>query len=219
MDIREFNYTVHELWRHWKDVPLRWNSVQNDLMDNELDLFRIRTLPEFEQATAKMNEKLKTYWLRRWFIWRHSACDEFLFSTIPGVTLNPDYKSKQYDAMFSNGMIFDLKSTRIFNDWKCYAPELIQNTRPLIERFYKEQSSDRRYGMQNRLFIVHHSFVGNNREFLVRCGWSAKMNAFKKFSENINDVQFCKLSNGVKAGVIYVLEKEEKKIETIVCGL
>ena len=86
MDIQEFNYTAHELWAHWKDVPLRWNSVQNDLMDNELDLFRIRTLPEFEQATAKMNEKLKTYWLRRWFIWRHSVCDEFLFSMIPGVT-------------------------------------------------------------------------------------------------------------------------------------
>lgn len=60
----------------------------------------------------------------------------------------------------------------------------------MIRFYYEEQSRGRRFDIQNRLFIVHHSFVDPNREFYLTCAWESERNIYIIFSKNVGEIEF-----------------------------
>lgn len=88
----------------------------------------------------------------------------------------------------------------------------------MIESFYRRQSNGVRKCYQDRLFIVHHSFVRPEHELNLRCAWDSKKEIYRVFSENINKIKFRECC-GCNAGVIFILEREPGIISFSIDGL
>lgn len=95
---------------------------------------------------------------------------------------------------------------------------VLRDPRGMIDFFYDEQSKGRRFDIQNRLFIVHHSFVNQSREFYLRCAWQSKRNIYREFCQNASNITFYN-THGVISGVIFILERELNKVEYKIFGL
>ena len=219
MTREEFVQTSAFLEANWTQVPEKWYSRQNDAMDSRSNLFMLPTKELLEQAVGDMPFTEQEYWRHRWYNWQFAMCDEYLFSQVYGVVMNPDERAKEYDAQFGHTIAFDVKSTRVFRDWHCYINEVLAHPDALVNRYYKQQSREQRYGVQNRLFVVHHSFIDPRREYKVRCQWREKSRTFRTFAENVSRIRFFDTDYGVKAGVIFILEHTDSTIETRICGL
>lgn len=72
--------------------------------------------------------------------------------------------------------------------------------------------------MQNRLFIVHHSLVDQRREFYLRCAWGSKASVYKRFVENVENIEFYEYK-GCTAGVIFILEETKNDVKCLIDGL
>ncbi|MBQ7177059.1 MAG: hypothetical protein IJS08_06560, partial [Victivallales bacterium] len=113
---------------------------------------------------------------------------------------------------------FDIKGTVVPRDMRDGVEELLVNPLPMVDFFYDKQSTGRRYDIQNRLFIVHHSFVDVERELLLRCAWQSKERIYKQFCDNIDHIKFLS-THHVIAGVIYILERQKGSIDFKISGL
>lgn len=200
------------------DIPLHWGEVQNDQADGKLNMFAIETFAELKAAISKMTENDKDYWKRRWYIWRCSQCDEYLFYCNDNVEPNPNKKDKSWDVKIDDKYVFDIKGTVIPKNMRNNAESVISNPMKMVEFFYEKQSTGVRYDIQNRLFIVHHSFVDEDREFYLRCAWESKQKIYREFIERIDDLSFIN-THSVKAGVIFILERTKGMVEYKICGL
>lgn len=219
MNEREFAIVSAEVRKLAEQAPpLRWGEVQNDRMDAKLDMFGITMYCDLEKGIAQMTEDEQNYWRRRWFIWQCSRCDEFLFYRNPGVERNPNRKDKLWDIRINGQAEFDIKGTVIPNEMREQAKRLINDPKDIIEFYYKKQSKGVRYDMQNRLFIVHHSFFGDEREVYLRTAWQSKRGIYEEYVANINRIKFYAYK-GVQASVIFILEREKGKVDYRICGL
>lgn len=66
-------------------VPLRWGAVQNNEYDGLVDMFRLDTFAELEVAIKSLDENVKQYFRRRWYMWKCAQCDEHIFCENDGV--------------------------------------------------------------------------------------------------------------------------------------
>lgn len=96
--------------------------------------------------------------------------------------------------------------------------EVLNDPLSMVNFFYDKQSTGRRYDIQNRLFIVHHSFVNPEREFYLRCAWQSKDKIYKQFCDSIENIKFIS-THKVIAGVIFFLELEKGVIDYKISGL
>jgi hypothetical protein len=55
----------------------------------------------------------------------------------------------------------------------------------MINFFYEEQSRGVRNDIQNRLFIIHHSYRAQERELYLRCHWEFKLDLYRVYSLRI----------------------------------
>ncbi len=219
MDAREFGILSEEVRKLAKQAPrLGWGKVQNDKTDSKLDLFGIRSYTDLEKSIAQMADDDKNYWRRRWFVWQCSRCDEYLFYRIRGVERNPNRKDKSWDIRINGTIEFDIKGTRIPTKMRKDAERLINDPKDLIHFYYEKQSTGVRYDIQNRLFIVHHSFVGAEREVYLRTAWKSKPKIYEEYVANINRIRLYEY-NGVQTSVIFIFEREKGKVDYHICGL
>lgn len=190
------------------EVPLKWGRIQNDSDDSILDIYHIQTLEDLNYQISNLNLEHQKYFRRRWFLWKCSKCDEHIFNLNNNVSLNPNSCDKNYDIEFNNdiNLRFDIKSTVVPRKFREDISSLIDNPQQLIDFYYKEQSKGVRYNLQKRLFIVHHSFVNQNREMNLRCAWLYKIKIYKIYSSLINKNTEFKSFNGVKCDFIFLFE-------------
>lgn len=201
-----------------KKIPLHWGRIQNNSYDDKIDMFKIDTYEELESAIASLDESRKNYLRRRWYLWKCSQCDEYLFYCNNNAEQNPNRFDKAYDVMFDHSIGFDIKGTVIPQCFRGDIEKVLNNQQEMVDFFYDEQSKGRRYDIQNRLFIVHHSFIEPIREFYLRCAWGSKRIIYKKFCDNISHIKFIN-THKVLAGVIFILERERNVVETKIVGL
>jgi len=217
MNQSEFEKLSSDLRTLVKKIPLNWGAVQNDRFDSNVDIFKIQTYEQLEDAVAPLNETVQNYLRRRWFIWRCSECDEYLFYKNPNVVQNPDRYDKSYDVEFNDDAHyrFDVKGTVIPKGFRDNIDSILANPQPMIDFFYEKQSKGVRFGMQNRLFVVHHSFVNSQRELYLRCAWKSKEAIYAEYSDKVATKNFFSYK-GYKSDVIFILEREKNKVEHII---
>jgi len=88
----------------------------------------------------------------------------------------------------------------------------MQNPEEMINFFYEKQSKGVRNNIQNRLFIVHHSYISQDREMYLRCHWAYKTIIYKLYAEKINiKSNFIQYKNA-KADVMFIFENLDGKI-------
>lgn len=195
-----------------KTIPLKWGAVQNDITDNRIDLFKIHSYNDLEIQIGILDDCAKAYFRRRWFLWKNAQCDEHLFCRNTNVIANNNCKDCEYDIEFNNSvdLRFDVKGTVIPKCFQSNPEKHFADPTQIINFFYTQQSKGVRNHLQNRLFIVHHSFRENEREMYLRCHWDFKKIVYQDYAAKIClDSKFIKFEN-VKADVIFILENLDK---------
>lgn len=214
----EFDILSNDLRALAVKIPLHWGAVQNNRVDDNINMFAINSYAELERQISHLSDDKKNYLRRRWYLWKCAECDEYLFYKNDNVEKNPNRYDKAWDVRINGSFEFDIKGTVVPRDMRSDIEHLIANPKKMIEFYYDKQSTGRRYDIQNRLFIVHHSFVATEREFYLRCAWQSKESIYKHFCEIITQIDFTE-SHGVKAGVIFILERQKGKVEFVISGL
>ncbi|MDE5610739.1 MAG: hypothetical protein K2I90_01825, partial [Odoribacter sp.] len=178
----------------------------------------IESFEQLEATIRNFSPDLQNYLRRRWFLWKCAQCDEYLFNLNPNVKPNPNPRDKTYDIRFDDEVGFDVKGTVIPLPFRKDIEGCIRNPQSIIDFYYDKQSTGIRHCFQNRLFIVHHSFIQQEREVFLRCAWDSKENIYRIFSENFSKIRF-RACHGCKAGVIFILERECDKVSFTIDGL
>ena len=218
MTAKEFEKLSLDLRKLAKTIPLNWGQVQNNRSDDKINMFSIDSYENLEEQIGHLSEPEKNYLRRRWYLWRCSQCDEYLFYINDNVEQNPDRYDKAWDVRFNSSIAFDVKGTVVPRDMRAQVEDLIANPQEMVRFYYDEQSRGRRFDIQNRLFIVHHSYVDPRREFYLRCAWESKRMIYRIFSGNIDKIKFFEYSN-VLSAVIFILEREAGVVSYKICGL
>jgi hypothetical protein len=149
-------------------------------------------------------------------MWQCAQCDEYLFCENDNVISNPNHKDQSWDVEINEQVKFDIKGTVIPYEMREKTEDLIRDPTAMIKFYYDRQSKGVRYCIQNRLFVVHHSFVEQKREFYLRCAWGVKRNAYNDFCKSLGEVKLYEYQNCI-AGVIFVIEREKGKGEYVIC--
>ncbi len=191
-----------------KEIPLKWGKIQNNIYDSKINMFSINSKEKLEECLSSFPIEIKNYYKRRWFLWQCSKVDEYLFCSLASVQKNPNPKDQQWDIKIKNtNHTFDIKGTKVpksfMNNFS------FEKEKDIIDFYYKEQSGGIRYNIQNRLFIVHHSFASPEREMFLRCHWDLKENAYCDFVDRITNGQIKLVEyKNVYAKIIYIIESE-----------
>lgn len=196
-------------------LNVNWGAVQNNQFDSQLNIFSIATYQQLENELQQFDDLVKNYYRKRWFIYNCSRCDEYLFYCNKNVTANALAKDKNYDIEFNNdkNLRFDIKGTVIPKQFKHNAAEAINNVAQLVHFFYEQQSQQMRYGLQNRLFIVHHSFKQPQREMILRCHFDFKQQAFEQYAWHITTAPNLLQYHNAIADIIFILENKDGSFE------
>ena len=197
-----------------RTIPLQWGNIQNDSTDKLINMFQIHSIEVLEKQIANLSVNSKNYFRRRWFLWKCAQCDEYLFCLNTNVSHNPNTKDQDYDIEFNNNtqLRFDIKGTVIPKDFRNEINTAIVDPTNMIRFFYENQSKGIRNNIQNRLFIIHHSYRNQEREMYLRCHWGLKINIYKQYAEKVNlNSNFISFQNA-KADVIFILENLDKTI-------
>ncbi|RZK57639.1 MAG: hypothetical protein EOO91_09815 [Pedobacter sp.] len=198
-----------------KQIPLNWGAVQNDKIDNKIKLFDCNSFDELKIAIASFAYDEIIYFKRRWFLMQCAKCDEYLFNLNQNVKANPNSRDQGYDIEFNNDgtLRFDVKGTIIPKFFRADAEAIITDPTPLVDYFYEHQSLGIRNQIQNRLFIIHHSFKKPERELVLRCHWKFKDEVYRNYASKIStNTRFITYRN-VKADVIFILENKDGSFE------
>lgn len=216
MNEQSFLQLSNELRTLARKIPLHWGNVQNDRTDDIINMFDIDSYSKLEMALTNLPEEQKNYLRRRWYLWKCSQCDEYLFCVNDNVDKNPNPYDKAYDIRINGCLDFDIKGTVIPQDMRYDVESVISDPREMIDFYYDNQSTGRS-DIQNRLFIVHHSFVEASRELYLRCAWQSKRTIYQSFCNKVQNISFYRTHN-VMAGVIFILERERNVVEHSIFG-
>lgn len=195
-------------------IPLNWGDIQNDGTDKKIDMFQIHSFAELEAQLTNLEENVKNYFRRRWFLWKCAQCDEHIFCMNKNTKPNPNSRDQAYDIEFNGNakLRFDIKGTVIPRNFRNNIEAVINDPTEIINFYYTKQSTGVRSHIQNRLFIIHHSFRNQQREMFLRCHWPYKLNLYKEYSERVNlNSNFINFQS-VKADVVFIFENSDKTI-------
>lgn len=214
MTQNEYLKLSNDLQQLARIIPLQWGNIQNDGTDKQINMFQIHSFLELETQISNLSDNSKNYFRRRWFLWKCAQCDEYIFCTNTNVTPNPNTRDQSYDIEFNNNNLlrFDIKGTVIPREFRNDINAILNDPSKMINFYYEKQSTGVRNNIQNRLFIVHHSYRNQEREMYLRCHWAFKINLYKTYSEKINSNSNFFDFQTAKADVIFIFENVDKTI-------
>ncbi len=217
MNDTQFQVLSKELTKLASNIPLHWGAVQNNYYDRSINMFSIFSYEELERQLSTIDdERIRRYFRRRWFLWQCSRCDEYLLCATGSGEPNPNKKDKAYDVKFlgNDNLKYDVKGTVIPSDFRSQNYQsLIEDPTELAKWMFAHQSKGVRYDIQNRLFIIHHSLVQQEREMYVRCAWESKRDAYSKYVDLLKNGKPYISVNGVRADFIWLVEESEGVIK------
>jgi len=211
MNESQFNALAKHLAEVAPDIPLRWGKVQNDFSDSKLNIFDYRSFRMLENALEGFSDNEKNYFKKRWFIWRCSQCDEYLFYSQAGVAANPESRDQDWDVEFfgRSDWRFDVKGTLVPRQLRKDSKKgpLPADAQKLISFNFENQSTGVRSHYQNRIFLVHVPFSYRNENHL-RANFRAKKNAVENYIETLLKEPTYRFFDykGLKCDVVFLCE-------------
>jgi len=214
MTHQEYLQLSSDLQELVKIIPLHWGTIQNDRTDSKMNMFQINSFAELENRIQDFADNDKNYFRRRWFLWKCAQCDEYIFCTNSNVSPNPNSRDQAYDIEFNGNpqLRFDVKGTVIPKIFRDNIDAIINDPNEMIHFFYEKQSRGVRDNIQNRLFIIHHSFRNPEREMYLRCHWDFKTDLYQEYSLKISETSNFIGYQNVKTGIIFIFENLDKSI-------
>lgn len=213
MNKTEYIKLTQELKDCVNQIPIEWVTVQNNTYDYKFKVFDIFTFAELEEKLRDFNQNEKDYYYHRWFIWANAECDEYLFYSKDNVEKNSLYKGKGWDIKLfdDDDNKFDIKSTVIPKRNRYDAEYIINNPLNTIKFYYNRQSRGIRYAYQNRLFIIHHSFLTPDNDLNIRLNFDFKDKVIKEYIEKFKNHKLFKIYDNdndvfVNADTIFIIE-------------
>jgi hypothetical protein len=208
----QFQKLKNEL-SHIKELPVGWGGrKQNNFDDDKVNLFSINEYDILIESIKNFDEKTKDYYKKRWFMIKVSDCDEYLISKLPETIKNPNKYSKRFDFIIK-GYEFDIKGTRIPFKYKDKLNFVFSNPKEIINFYYEQQSTGRRFGIQNRLFIITVDEDNYSDEWILRTSFEEKNKAFISYLNRLDDSRnFFNIQFGGKtliADIIFIVKKKE----------
>lgn len=157
MTAKEFEKLSLDLRKLAKSIPLNWGQVQNNRSDDKINMFSIDLYEDLEKQIEHLSEPEKNYLRRRWYLWRCSQCDEYLFYSNDNVEQNPDRYDKAWDVRFCSSIAFDVKGTVVPRDMRTRVEDLIDDPHEMVRFFMmsKVEVGDLIFRIGCLLFIIH----------------------------------------------------------------
>jgi len=149
-----------ELKKRWK-YPYKWLQKQNNKWDNYTNfIYTISNWNDLIQCIDEISEKNKiesnllfNYAINRWYNFWSSVAVEQIFTQIDGIIVTKNPKDREVDFKLF-GINFDHKTSVFPKHLKNDLAYAQANKRKLMEWFFRNQSSQRRHHLKNRLFII-----------------------------------------------------------------
>jgi len=187
----EFKYEMIIPIRKKPNMKIKWGAIQNkeyDKRTNPFSIYRFNQLIDYIMNKLTDNYERDYCFCRWWRCWG-AMCDEYCFCSKGKAVPNPNKKDKMWDFKFNNvgglNTEFDLKSTRIPNKFTDKERDYyINNPEELIKWYYEEQSTQSRYGLQNKLYLVH---IADNQceENMLRVDFDRKQEVIDNYFKRI----------------------------------
>lgn len=142
-----------------------WGKRQNNFLDGQTSKL-VYSTDKFDDLLLQLqakDESVQNYVMRRWYNFNVEKQLLSIFRSSPLVTF-PDNKKNHSIDLYIDGIPFDLKTSVYPKFYKQPIEHAIQNPKDLIEKFYKNQSTEGRFHLENRLFIVYYSSDGDHNK-------------------------------------------------------
>lgn len=141
-----------------------WGRKQFDDWDRESNF--IYSYPTFEELihilkTKSLSEDFNNYAIHRWYNALSALGVEQIFTSLDGVKANLNKYDRLVDFTIQ-GVSFDHKTTVFPKGYGKNIGFATQNPQNLIAWLYHAQSTEKRFHLENRLFLVLHSSDGNH---------------------------------------------------------
>jgi hypothetical protein len=194
-------------------VPYQWGRTQIKEFDRKLPkLFEYQTYDELNvgidlnvvRGLIPDDEDQKNYYRHRWYVYRCSLGDEYVFKSLPNIAAAGRYN-------------LELKGAVCLREGKDDPKYMFRVPLAMIDALYKQESIDfhSRRRLQNRLFLVHHSFINQARELMLRVAFDEKTTIFAEYAKLFSNPAH-KLFDyyySRKADIIFFVEREDGTLE------
>lgn len=156
MEMESAESLFYEIRQAGLQISNDWSVRQNNSLDSRTrHIYNCRTLGDLETWASKLglNSQENMYAIHRWRNFkRHDAWQSLLFEQVPAIRLAANPYSKKQDFVVSTPekeIPFDLKVTRYPK-----SAEANLSDSALADWFYRNQSTQSRFHLANRFFVV-----------------------------------------------------------------
>lgn len=166
-----------ELKKRWpyRDI---WFRKQNDVWDKYSNF--IYNIQEFEALLERIRETVDKhrlnkkhffyYTVNRWYNFWSACAVEQVFIELDGVDAAKNKKDRLVDFSIQ-GIKFDLKTSKFPKGFGRDLDFAMSHQQKLIKWLYLNQSTGRRYHIENRLFLIVYSEDGDHYKLKAEIEW------------------------------------------------
>lgn len=188
-------------------VPYQWGRMQVKAYDRKLPkLYEYQTYDELNEAIANgirrgylTDTDDNNYYRHRWFVYKCSELDEYLFNTVTDNKIRLELKGQVFYNKYNDDIDYTFRVPLKF-----------------IDSLYKQQCFEyhRKKRLENRLFIAYHSFVSPAREPFLRTMFDEKENIFREYNGWLTSGhKLFDYLNHRKADLILLIEQADGTIQ------
>ncbi len=165
-----------QLKRRMAEYPCaRWGRRQSDDWDRRSRfIYGTATWDDLRTQIAGLERPLADYAVQRWFNFWSARAVEMVFCAQPGVQANRDAKDRLVDFRI-HGIPFDHKTSVFPARYDRPFEQARRDKRHLIRWLYDQQSTQGRYHLANRLFVVLYARDGEHWRLRAEVGALAQL--------------------------------------------
>ena len=169
-------HTEIQLKKRWAS-EYKWGRKQADIWDSQTNfIYKISAFDTLNEkiynefSTHSKYTELRDYALNRWYNFQSAMAVEYIFNSHPIVRKVKNDKDREKD-FFINGIPFDHK-TSVFPSKYAGDIETAQaQPKELLKWLYTNQSSQQRFHLKNRFFVVLHKADGQHWRLKAELEW------------------------------------------------
>jgi len=178
--------------------PYKWGTKQTNVLDGQTRFIyktfafdKLLQIIEDKFKNERNYELIKNYALNRWYNFNSAMAVESIFKTHKKVKSTENAKDKAVD-FFIDDIPFDHKTTVFPRGLKMSFNEAINQKEDVVKWLYKNQSSQGRFHLKNRLFIILYAKSGQH--WKLKAHLKKIEQAVKQYLDNFDATKLIELN-------------------------